>query len=609
MKTHFLIQSAVLLGGLLSCLVPSLYAEGSRTLLAADFGLNPDTGADATPGIRDAINAARSQGGGKLVFAPGRYDIYPDSAAEKFLYVSNNDESLKRIGFPLTELKNLEIDGQGAQFFFHGPMVPFLIENSTGVTIKNLSFDFVRPFQSEGKVLAVTPESADLEFSDEFPYEIRNGILVFTDGKKVGGPATTVKNGDVIYPYVGLLAFDPVKRETAFMAKDRHALSNGVMAREIGPRQVRIMVTKISAEPGQILVFGVPRFNPGVVISDSAQVRLEAVNIYNCGGMGVIAQRSTDLFVHKVQVTPPPGGKRISSITADATHFVNCRGRIELVDCLFETQKDDATNIHGLYAKIVRILSPTRFEVRLIHPQQAGIDFVKFGTRLELTHAASLVNRGYVVAKAVERINKEATIIEADAPLPANVGVGDSIADADANTAEVLIKNCVIRGNRARGVLLGSRGKMVVEGNTFHTPGSAILFEGDARFWFEQAGVSDVVIRDNTFDNCNFGVWGRGVITVGSGISKEFRATSRYNQNITIENNLFRVFSNQPLLNLYSVDGLTFRNNRLERTQAYPSLAGAEGPLFEVTDSDRVNLEDPVTVKVEVTAAVTTATP
>ena len=595
MKINHLIHYALLFGGFINVMVMSLNAEGTRLVLATDLGLKPDTGADAAPGIRNAINTARSQGGGKIVFAPGRYDIYPESASEKFLFVSNNDEGLKPIGFPLTELKDVEIDGQGAQFVFHGPMVPFLIENSTGVTIKNLSFDFLRPFHSEGKVLAVTPESADLEFSDEFPYAIRNGILVFTNGKKIGGSKPTVKPVEVIYPHSGILAFDPLKRETAFMAKD-FGLRQGIMAREIGPGQVRIMANKIPAEPGNILVFGAPRLNPGVVISDSSQIRLEAINIYNCGGMGVIAQRSTDILVHKVQVTPPPGGKRITSITADATHFVNCRGRIELVDCLFETQKDDATNVHGLYAKIVRILAPNKFEVRLVHPQQAGIDFVKVGTRLELTHAGSLVNRGYVVAKDVERINKFSTIIETSSPLPDSVEVGDSIADADANTAEVLIKNCVIRGNRARGVLLGSRGKMVVEGNTFHTPGSAILFEGDARFWFEQAGVRDVVIRGNTFDNCNYGVWGRGVITVGSGISKEFRATSRYNQNITIENNLFRVFSDHPILNLYSVDGLNFRNNRLERTQAYPTTGKPADNLFEITDSERVQIEPLVQV-------------
>jgi hypothetical protein len=124
----------------------------------------------------------------------------------------------------------------------------------------------------------------------------------------------------------------------------------------------------------------------------------------------------------------------------------------------------------------------------------------------------------------------------------------------------------VIRGNRARGILLGSRGKMVIEGNTFHTPGAAILFEGDSRFWFEQAGVRDVVIKGNTFDNCNYGIWGTGTIQVGSGIADEFKNVSRYNRNIRIENNLFRHFSNLPLLSMYSVDGLTFTNNHLPRT-------------------------------------------
>lgn len=171
---------------------------------------------------------------------------------------------------------------------------------------------------------------------------------------------------------------------------------------------------------------------------------------------------------------------------------------------------------------------------------------------------------------------------------------GDCVADADANTAEVLIKNCTLRGNRARGILLGSRGRMVIEGNTFHIPGAAILFEGDARFWFEQSGVRDVVIRGNTFDNCNYGVWGTACIDVKSGIADEFKQTTRYNRNITIEHNLFRVFSPLPLLSIYSVDGLIFRSNRLERTQAYPAGTTKPEPMFDITDSDNVKVEPPV---------------
>ncbi len=564
----------------------------------AAFGAKAD-GSDTTPSVRAALEKVRSGKAVKLTFPPGRYDFHPERASEEYLFVSNNDEGLKRIAFPLTDLDGVEIDGGGSTFVFHGYTVPFLIDQSSGITLKNFSVDFNRPFHSEGKVLAITPDHVDLEISNEFPHEIRNGVLVFTDGHKASGPATTVTSGELLYPYGSLLAFDPVKRETAFMAKDRYKVGEGIAAEKLGTNRVRIRIPDISAKVGDLLVFSPKnRDVPGVVISDSSDVHLTDITLHHCGGMGVIAQRSADLFLKKLRVTPPPGGKRIVSTTADATHFVNCKGTIELVDCLFEQQKDDATNIHGLYAKITQIHSPNRFEVTLIHPQQAGVDFIKPGTRLELNDGPSLQEEGFARVKSVERINKHRTIVEIEETLPESVTVGDSVADADANTAEVLIRNCKMRGNRARGILLGSRGPMVIEGNTFSIPGAAILFEGDSRFWFEQAGVRDVVIRGNTFDNCNYGVWGTGCIQVGSGIADEFRSSSRYNRNIRIENNLFRAFSNLPLLSMYSVDGLTFVGNRLERTKAYPAPERGEWEMFKITDSDNIKVEDPSTASV-----------
>ncbi len=97
-------------------------------------------------------------------------------------------------------------------------------------------------------------------------------------------------------------------------------------------------------------------------------------------------------------------------------------------------------------------------------------------------------------------------------------------------------------GNRARGLLLGSRGRIVIERNYFHIAGAAVLFEGDGNYWFEQSGVRDVSIRDNVFENCNYGSlgWGNACIAVGSGIPE--RRQSRYHRNIRIENNVFRGF-------------------------------------------------------------------
>jgi len=587
----FIISLAVLTAGAVCAFADVQSAD------VFEFKAPTQAGEDAASGVRAALEQCRSKGIHRLAFAPGRYDFWPDRAQEKYLFVSNNDEGLKRIAFPLTGFEGMEIDGRGASFVFHGYIVPFLVENSRNVAIKNLSIDFARTFHSEGKVLAVTPDSVDLEISEEFPYAIRQGILIFTDGKNPLGPQTTVKSGEVLYPFGNLLAFDPVRRETAYMAKDRYGVQEGLTAREIGPRQVRLNLPKASTEPGNILVFGAAhRDIPGFIVSDSAKTLLENISIYHCGGMGVIAQRSSDIDLEKVRVTPAPGGRRIVSVTADATHFVNCTGKITLRGCLFENQKDDATNIHGLYARIVKIVAPDKMEVRMVHPQQFGLDFIRPGTRLEIVDGPSLENRGETVARTVERINKEITLVTTAAPLPVTVKEGNAVANADANTAEVLIENCVIRNNRARGILLGSRGKVTVVGNTFHTPGAAIMFEGDARFWFEQAGVRDVTIRDNTFDNCNFGVWGKACIEVASGIEKPCQKTSRYNHNITIENNLFRVFGPRGVLSIYSVDGVKFRNNRLERTHAYPPQREPAGDLCRAVDSDHIAIELPTEV-------------
>jgi hypothetical protein len=576
-----------------SLLLPFTHAQAKRVVDVQEYGARSD-GSDATPGIRAALSALRQGEAAKLVFPPGRYDFWPDRAEERYIFASNNDEGLKRIAFPLFGMNGLEIDGGGSTFVFHGPIVPFVIGESQNVTLRNLSFDFARPFHSEGRVLALSSGTVDVEVPENFPFAVRHGVLVFTAGGGAAGPATTVKSGEVLYPYGSLLAYDRVKRETAYMAKDLYGIGEGIVAEPIGPRQLRLKLNNVSAQPGDVLVFSPKKRDyPGILISDSSQVLLSGVTIHHSGGMGVIAQRSQDLVLRQVNVTPPADGKRIVSTTADATHFVNCRGRIVMEDCRFEQQKDDATNVHGLYARITRLLAPHRLEVRLMHPQQFGIDFIQVGTRLEVTESASLRQLGYALVTAVERLNSECTLVETEQPLPAGVVLGDCVSDADANTAEVLIRNCVLRGNRARGLLLGSRGKIVIQGNRFHVPGASILFEGDARFWYEQAGVRDVVIRGNTFDNCNYGVWGNSVIQVGAGIAEEHRKTSRYNRNIVIEDNLFRVFSPLPLLSIYSVDGLTFRGNRLERTDAYPST-GTSGKLLEITDSDRVVAEEPL---------------
>ena len=64
----------------------------------------------------------------------------------------------------------------------------------------------------------------------------------------------------------------------------------------------------------------------------------------------------------------------------------------------------------------------------------------------------------------------------------------------------------------------------MVEDNHFHNPGAAILIAGDANYWFEAGAVRDVTIRNNHFDNCNYGVWGQACIEISPEIEPANRA-------------------------------------------------------------------------------------
>lgn len=531
-------------------------------------------GKDATPAVYEAIIHCKMSAAGKITFPKGQYEFWPEYATGKFLFVSNNSEGLKRFAFDLTGMKNIEIDGQGSEFIFHGFICPFLLDNSSNIKIRNFSVDYSRTFHSEGRIIATYKDSIDITFSQAFPYRVIKNKLIFQDENYIE------------YPWANLLEYDTQKKETAFMADDFWCGSNPVV-KELSPGSVRLFLNGIKGTVGNTFVFGAGhRITSAFTIYKSSGIDISNVNIYHCGGMGVIAQLSRNITLDNVKVIPSPGSERVLSVSADAAHFVNCGGKITMVNCLFENQNDDATNIHGMYAHIDKITSPTEVVVKYIY----GFDFLSTGNNVELVDPSSYITYDENSITSVRRLNNQYSRITFKKPMISATKVGDAIASTT-EYPEVLIKNCKIGKNRARGILLGSRGKIVIENNTFHTPGTAILLEGDARTGAEQAGVRDLTIRNNTFDNCNFspGPWGTAAIQVWAGISENKRETSRYNRNILIENNLFRVFTPR-ILNMYCVDGLTYRNNKIEKTSDYKIPADRAEP-FIVSHSSNVKIE------------------
>ena len=579
MRTKIMLIGALLFVWSVSCL-------GSKTVNILDYGASSG-GSDCVQALQKALEECRHYPGSTLFFPKGDYHFYPDYGKDKYVFVSNNDEGLKRVIFLLEDFRELTIEGDGSQFVFHGFVNPFIVEHSSNIRLRNFSVDCSRSFHSESIILSNHARGIDIEIPENYPYRISNGVLLFTDGQREEQRKTTVSKVSV-YPYGSLLEYDPVKKETAYMVHDYYLDGNPLPADSLGGRRVRIYLDGLTGTPGNVMTFAPSHRNyPGFILTDSRNIKFEEVTIYHSGGMGIVGQRTDNVSVLRCRVTPSEG--RLVSCTADATHFSNCTGKIELGNNLFENQKDDATNIHGIYVQIVAVEAPDIVVTELKHSQQFGFDFLKEGKEIEIVGGKSLITKSRNKVLEAERINKSLTRIKLTEPLPVGTGMGDAIAEIRAYP-EIHIYGNTIRRNRARGMLLNCRGKTVVENNYFHNPGAAILFEGDASFWFEQGGVSDCVIRNNIFDNCLYGVWGEAVIDVPAGIHEEHEK-SRYNKNIRITDNTFRTFDKGLLLHAYGVDGLVWKNNKIERTTDYSPVRTYESP-FKISDSDHINIQE-----------------
>lgn len=141
-------------------------------------------------------------GGAALIFPRGRYDFWYTLADQDFYYLSNNDDGIKPVAFPLTGFKNVTVDGQGFRFVFHGGMVPAIVRGSKGITLKNFSIDWDVPFNCEGFIEAVNKKQSyvDVRIKKGYRYKVENNRFIFV-GEGFENPV--LKN---------LLEFDTKKR-------------------------------------------------------------------------------------------------------------------------------------------------------------------------------------------------------------------------------------------------------------------------------------------------------------------------------------------------------------------------------------------------------------
>lgn len=574
---------------------------------AADFGLK--SGEDAVPAIRRALEACKEQGASKLVIPKGTYDFRPERATEKFLKVSNNDNGLRRIVFPLDGFSDFEIDAQGSLFMMHGPMVPFDIHRSENITLRNFSIDWKKPFYFQGEVIATNAaeNSFDLKVFDECDYQIVADELVFLE--KPGTAVHTWKQWPV--PLKNNFGWEqnidwniwydsktkaPAYQCNLYILRSYNAkLKTRYRAQEVEPGVVRIFdAAPRLPKPGWVLIIkgrkDKNRTAPAIHVSGSKNFHIVNVDVHHAGGMGFICERSENVRLENFNVTLPPGSGRMVSTTADATHSVNCKGLISYNDCHFENMLDDAANFHGIYTTVAGLVDEHTIGVNRMHGQQMGFEFAAAGDAVRLSESRSMKPYATLHVEAVNELNNEYMEIRC-AEKVSDILRPDSVADNASWQADVLMENCTVRRNRARSILISTAGNVRIENNRFETcTGPSLLFEGDGTFWYESGPVRNVVIRNNHFKDFGLGSGDGCIIRFSPKVAFDGAPTHYYHRNIVFENNTCEVFG-RSLASALSVENLVFRGNTILPSGDYPP-APAKKDVFRFRYCRNVRIEN-----------------
>lgn len=533
-------------------------------------------GMDVTPVVQEILKKSE-QHAVKIIFPKGTYHFYPDKALGKYHAVTNHDNLFRYFAFPLINCTHVEIDGGGSDFIFHGVIQPFLVENSTSVTLKNFSVDWEEPFNLQAEVLDrnIREQTMDIKV-----HPMNKALF---EGNRLG----FLTNGRHLLFLGESMVFDPATKAVAYNAKKyvlNSVTSRSTFDQDLGNDVFRVKA-KFAVEPplkGLLYVSkgpnGFNRLTPAIHLSGSKDVVLQDITIHHAGGMGVIAEKTENIHLNRLNVKLREGTERILTTTADATHFCNCKGNLLIENCLFENMLDDAANIHGVYVKISEIVNEHTLRADINHFQQFDFDFAESGDEVQFIDRETMLPVSQAKVKSIRKINDHLFELAFVEKLPAGLKVNDAV-DNISWYPSVIFRNNNIRNNRARGILISTRNKVRIYNNMFSSMMTSILFEGDLNNWYESGAVQDVEIRNNLFlDNVYGGLKG-SVIWINPRMKKIVDDTP-FEKNIIIEDNEFRTFDNS-ILSALSVGGLVFRNNKLIESYTYPKLFG-ERPAIEV---------------------------
>ena len=440
----------------------------------------------------------------------------------------------------LDGLKNVLIDADGAQFIFENPNY-FHIVNCNCIEIRGLGITWnldVSRLASLVKIRNASKESHsfELEFTELNEVSADIPIMAFTkyDPETLTPGTRQDFKENYVYQFPG--SIKTVEKTGHNVLKVTHdgSLDNYTDG------EVYLL---------RHHVYGGNAFN----VYNTSNITFSGIKLYAVAGMGWLIENRSEHFQLLgcvIGLDPEHDDNRIST-TADGVHIANTNGKFRISGCDFSFMGDDDVNVHDNIATVTDKLDEKTVEIYTNANNFAAGDTAIFSSQ-------GFDRLGF----SAEVTSVEGKKLTFDKELPDYIVKDCIVSNGSIDSGNYVISGNYFHENRARGLLLQSNNGLCENNRFYKTMANPIkvIMDISSGLWLEGTGVNGLVIRNNSFVECNVVEWS-AQISISTNIDGK-SADSTLFYNITVENNSFDNFYGR-LVDASNVSNLKICGNRV----------------------------------------------
>lgn len=539
------------------------------------FSIKPES--EVTKQFSNLLNTASENGAKKsLLLEKGNYVFLSKNASSRELYITNtiaekeysekDEKFVRKIALDLKGINDLELDCNNSIFILDGDMTNIVIENCENITIKNLTIETVQPNVHKITIIKSSPFYITFKIDETSNYCEENGEYYWygTD-YKLG--FTEIKNSASYTPTATPDNYGHVKRNGS------HPFFGVGSIKEVAPRvfKARYLMPKDFVVGQVFYIYHAARKNVGIFVDGSKNVTLENVTQRFNYSLAFVAQNSENIYLEKLDFSPRESSEVDFCSLADFLQFSMCRGTVSVKNSNFSASGDDACNVHGIHFKVVESEGDT-IVAKFPHPQTFGFNPLRVNDVLSFADPRTLLELGQSKILQSEMIDRYHIRLKLSTR---NNPTGTVIEDITASPQFEFCENTINRV-ATRGVLVTTRGRVLIENNKFLNTGmSGIFIANDALSWYESGPVKSVMIRGNAFMNCE-----ENAILIQP---ENRRFAGFIHENVFIENNLF-MLNSIHVLNANCTKNIVMRDNVYKGKPLFGKYVVAKNVEGLVTD-------------------------